>query len=499
VKETRFAGFRDVSNRDPDRLVGTESASAETSSGNDEPSSEKEDGKKASVSPGDNVSPDPWDEARRLYEDEEGLKEARQAAARAARTEQAFATPGASGDLYARDPERGVFRPNGEESLREMLVEELGPHHSTREVRQIVAKVRAEASSGRLGTAKVIPIAGRDLSIGPLELLEPSSERPFLHRSPAGWAPSAECPSVLNDALRRAVASEEERRTLQEYAGYCLLHWARPYRKALLLVGPGREAKRVYLQALEAFVPWTASVAPSRLANRRAGGPLLWGPWANVSAGISPEALPEIEFFEEFGPGGPARSDPSQLDARREQPVPRRPTKHVYAAEELPDIYPGKSFFRRVQLISFADGWAPEGPEPQLARELGARRDGILQWALKGLRRLLRQEDFSLGRSPEETRKEWKAHGDPISRFKAEELEVTGDWQRHFEPKTKTYEAYRRFCQDSGAPIDKKQALTRQLKKDPRIVDGKRTPDGHDDQTRCYEGLLLRDGHGAEA
>lgn len=536
MSNSRFTGFRDVSPRGPDRTFRHRSSSGESTDpgddalgddalGNDsrgkkaagsglspggEGSEKKGSEKKGSEEVGtEEVGPekeggsqeesgrespkDMWDEVRGLYDEDGGRSAARHAAAHAATEEQAFATPGAGGDLYAYDPESGVFIPNGEEVLREMLLEKLGPRHSTQEVRQIKAKVRAKAPNGRLGTAEVIPLAGGDLSLGSLELFESSRKRPFLYRSTARWDPSAECPSALSDALRRSVRSEAERRALQEYAGYCLLHWARPYRKALLLVGPGTEALRLYLRAIGAIVPWVGSVAPSRLAKSRSRGPQLHGPWVNICEGISPEALPKMELFQAFGPGRPVRSDPSTLEASQEKPVLPRPAKHVYTAEALPGIFPGKGFFRRLQLVSFSDGWSPEKPWRQLARELRAQRDGILRWAVKGLRRLLREGGFSLSRSPEETRTRWKANGDSVLRFKIEKLEVTGDLQRHFEPKAKTYEAYRRFCKAEGfRPIEKKGELTRQLKKDPWIKGGKRTPEGGDDQKRSYEGLTFR-------
>lgn len=440
---------------------------------------------------------DPWEKARQAY-DEEGRGEGREAAAQRLSEEHFFAAPGGGGDLYVYDEESAVFKPNGRRVIEETIRTELGPRHSTTEVRQIAAKIRADSPGELLGAAEVIPLANGDLPAsqlkpnGPLELRKPSPERPFLRRSEARGTPTAECPT-LNRILQQAVSSRDERHTLQEYAGYCLFHWGRPFQTALLLVGPGREAKRAYLRALNAVVPWVSSVAPRRLAKSRSKGSQLHGPWVNIGTGISPGVLLKTEFFHEFGPGSPARSDSSQLGGREEQPVPRRPAKHVYATETLPEVFPGKRVFRRIELVSFSGDWSPEEPWPKLERDLAAERDGILRWAIGGLRRLLREEGFSLRRPSEETQKVWEAHGDPISRFKAEQLEVTGDLQRHFEPKGNTYEAYRRFCQAEGTrPIEKKRTLTRRLKEDPRISDGKRTPEGHGDQKRCYEGILLR-------
>ena len=209
-----------------------------------------------------------WTEVRGLY-DEGDRGEARLHAARLARAERTFATLRRSGELYVLDPERITYRPSGEQALRELLADRLGPYFSRREAREIATRIRAETYVDGFGPAKAIPLQNGDLSLqgglsaGLFQLARSTADRRFRARSAARWAPGARCPT-FDRFLRAAVPTDDDRQALQEYAGYCLMHWSRPYRNVLLLAGPEGSGRTLFLRALSEIVPWTASVAPGR-------------------------------------------------------------------------------------------------------------------------------------------------------------------------------------------------------------------------------------------
>jgi hypothetical protein len=116
-------------------------------------------------------------------------------------------------------------------------------------VRQVLAKVKALAPTGRLGETGVIPLESTDLlvdvySTGEVSSWsrEPDPERLIGARAQVPWRTGANR-AALEEHLRQAVPSGEDRQVIQDYAGYSLLHWARPFRRALVLVGPGRPAR----------------------------------------------------------------------------------------------------------------------------------------------------------------------------------------------------------------------------------------------------------------
>ncbi|WP_118831794.1 hypothetical protein [Salinibacter ruber] len=438
-----------------------------------------------------------WDEVIGLYE-EGNRKQARLLAARLAIDERTFATPPFSEELYVLDRSAMTYGPGGEEALNALLLRKLKAHHSRREVREIENKIRARLHEEDFRKAKAIPLANGDLSVRPMELFKRSPESHFLVRSNAAWDPGAGCPAFKN-FLRRAVPDRTDRQVLQNYTGYCLLHFGRPFRKALLLAGPEGSGRETFLRALSTAVPWTASVAPVRLARGKAGASKLKGPWVNARTGISAEALADLGLLKSFSAGVPRHGDPSQIESAMRGGRSHRTTKHVYAAGELPPLAAGDQFFRRVLLVSFpkklsAPGSRPGGTDPGLRQKLLDERDGILQWAAEGLRRVLRAwadgEAFPSARPAEKTRRRWESLSGPIGRFKAARLEVTGDPQDVVSKKI-LYPAYEKFCRQERVFAETKTEFTQTLTEDPRVETRRRTLEKGGDQVPCYVGVKL--------
>jgi putative DNA primase/helicase len=455
-----------------------------------------------------------WEEVIGLYE-EGNRKQARLRAARLATAERTFATPPFSEELYVLDPSIMTYGPGGEEALNSLLLRKLKAFHSRREVREITNKIRARLHERDFRKAKAIPLANGDLSVGdlsvgdpsvrPMELLGAGPDGHFLVRSNAAWDPGASCPA-FKDFLRRTVPDRTDRQVLQNYTGYCLLHWDRPFRKALLLAGPEGSGRETFLRALSTAVPWTVSVAPGRLARGKAGASKLQGPWVNARTGISAEALADLRLLRSFSAGVSSHGDPSQIESAMRGGRSHRTTKHVYATGELPPLAAGDQFFRRVLLVSFPKklsalssrpGGTDPGLRPQLFEEkLLKERDGIFQWAAEGLGRVLQAwadgEGFPSARSAKKTRRRWESLSGPIGRFKAApaRLEVTGDPQ-DVVSKEQLYRTYKKFCRQEKVFAETKTEFTQTLTEDPRVKAKRRTLQSGGSQVPCYVGVKL--------
>jgi putative DNA primase/helicase len=408
--------------------------------------------------------------------------------------ERTFATPRHSEELHVLSPSTITYHSGGPQALKELLVGNLGPYYARREAREIAAQIRAETYVDGLDAAEAIPLRNGDLSLQPRALKEVSSKRRFRVRSSARWTEEARCPPLKN-VLQEAVPTRQDRRALQEYLGYCLMHWARPYRRVLLLAGPDGSGWGLFLQAVSAIVPWSATVSPKHLA-RRAGGPQLRGPWVNARAGISPEALTDLQTLRGLVAGRPGYSDPDQIRKAMQVPSSQWGTKHIYTAANLPPLPAGDRFFRRILLVPFpaklpSETLFPEGTGEELTERFKAERDGILRWAVAGLERVLEHGGFPSERPPDATRRRWESLSGPIGRFKADRLTVTGDPQ-DVVPKDTLYPVYKQFCRQEGVFAESKKQFTKTLTQDPRIEGRKRTPEPGADQVRCYVGVKPR-------
>jgi phage/plasmid-associated DNA primase len=172
-------------------------------------------------------------------------------------------------------------------------------------------------------------------------------------------------------------------------------------------------------------------------------------------------------------------------------PVARGPAKHIYGASELPPISAPDAFYRRLLFVPFPNRLPPEDRGPDTAQQLKKEQDGILQWAIEGLHRLIEQGGFSVGRSPKVTRQWWEALGGPIRRYKTGVLEVTGE-PDDVVRKEQLYQAFKSYCREERISIPTKQEFTETLTEDPQIEASRRTPEPGADQVPCYVGVRSR-------
>jgi putative DNA primase/helicase len=298
---------------------------------------------------------------------------------------------------------------------------------------------------------------------------EPGYE--FIGRVQTPYRPEAECPR-FEAFLRESVDSEAARQTLQEYAGYCLMHWDLPYHKALFLVGPTASGKSTFLDTIRAMLGQDAvsSLTPQQMTGERFGGAELYGTWANIRNDIPASMIKETGQFKEITAG-----DPIKAEEKNEDPFMFQPTaKHLFSANELPDAdTDDEAFFRRILLVAFPTT-VPRGQrDPNLEDKLQQELPGILNWALEGLHRLRQNGRFSQDRLPGQTQDTWEKWGNSVSRFEQACLD-DGDQEV---AKSEVYQAYVAFCEDEGIPTETQHKMTRELKLEG-YRDGKAYVDG---------------------
>lgn len=428
----------------------------------------------------------PWEAIRSTYASNKG--EGRVEAAGRLIEELNVATHRGSGHLYVWNDSEKVYADDGEETIRERLVDVLRSRFSQHEVNEILGMVRARTYRSEFGTDGFVPVANGDLKVtaDAVELVEATPEHGFRNRSPARWNPNAKAP-LFQEYLKQVVKTEEERQTLQEYLGYSLMYWGLPHHKALFLVGPQASGKSTFLKLVHELLGKTTQLSPQQLVDQRFGAIELEDSWANIASDIPSALLSNVGRFKEITAG-----DPIHAERKYQQGYAIEPTaKHLYSANQLPEIkIDDDAFFRRVLIVAFPQTIDRNQRDPNLGEKLRLELDGILRWAVKGLQRLLDNEGFTRDLTPEETRRLWDEHASSIGQFKIRRLDVTGHSEK-VEAKQDVYRAYTEFCMDNGLPTESQQKLTRVLKRDPRIGQAKRKPDGWDKRAKCYVGVQL--------
>ncbi|WP_246985023.1 phage/plasmid primase, P4 family [Halorientalis marina] len=388
--------------------------------------------------------------------------------------------------LFVYDESSGIYEENGESVIRQRARKGLQGAFARQEVGELAEHIRAArtyAIEEFGGPEWHIALDNGVLRIdrgGNADLLNHDPEYLFINQAGTRYDPDADCPRWKR-YLKETVKSDTHRMKLQEYAGYCLMHWGMPEHKALFLVGPQASGKSTFADTIRALLGGAdnvASMAPQQMTSRF-GTAELFSAWANIRNDIPPKTIEETGTFKEITAGDPIKAE------RKGKPLFHfRPTaKHIFSANQLPDAEDDDgAFYRRVLLVPFPTTIPREQRNKSLDDKLRDELPGILNWALDGLSRLLQQDGFTGDLSVHETAETWDKWGNTVDRFAKVCLETSGSGTP--KPKKEVYAMYQRFCDDENFPADTQRKMTRRLKTEHGIQDGHATVDGR--QQRCF-------------
>ena len=372
--------------------------------------------------------------------------------------------------LYWYDPDLGIYLGEGEERLREMLDRNLHEQFKTNESREIAAKVRARTTvqQAEMGGPDQHICVGNgvlEVSADEITLRDHNPQFNFLARASTKYDPEAEAPR-WQQFLDESVGNQTERRKLQEFAGYMLMHWALPYHRALFLVGPTASGKSTFLDTLRTMLgddkgdQCVASLTPQEMTSERFSGAELHGAWANIRNDIPDELIGNVGHFKEIIGGDPIKAEEKYKDPFKFEPT----AKHAFSANKLPEAsVDDRAFYRRILLVAFPNETPLDERDPGLDEKLQAEHPGILNWALDGLQRLMQQGGFTGDRDPAVTEDTWRKWSNTVKRFADKCLRETGDGEI---TTADIWDAYLDYCEVEGIPTrDRQQEVTKELKK----------------------------------
>lgn len=447
---------------------------------------------------GDEDPSDPWEGIRQAYRGAENADErlpARYEATNRLLEERSWRAVIETDHLWQYDEERGIYRRNGARRVRQRLSDKLQEQFKAHEVNEIVEQLagrRTVSQEDMGGPAQMICTRNCVLEIGPdgIKRHPHSPEHNFIARLDAAYDPDAECPQ-FEAFLDDVVEDERDKAKLQEFAGYTLHHWGLPYHKALFLVGPTASGKSTFLDTIRRMLgdDATTSLTPQQMTSERFGGAELFGSWANIRNDIPNTLIENTGMFKELVAGDPIKAEQKYEDPFFFEPT----TKHLFSANELPSAdTDDDAFFRRILLVAFPSTIPKAERDPHLDDKLQNELSGVLNWALAGLQRLLRQGRFTGDRPPVQTQNTWEKWGSSVERF-AQLCVEEGSGTLE---KKRLYKAYVAFCEDEGIPAETQHKMTRVLKQEG-YEDGREYDREAGEQVRVFTGITAT-GRGEE-
>lgn len=451
--------------------------------------------------------PDLWADVRRLYADDEkeDSKIAMNYAVDQLGDEIDVATHDESEALYSYDPADGIYHERGHHRVQEYLStsDALGRTFYPARARNIIEtlKYKTYTPEREFGAPRNrICVANGVLDVSdPSDptLTDHSPDHLFTDGHPVEYNPDADCPEFmdfLDDSVR-----DEDRKKLQEYAGYVLHTWSQRYKKSLMLVGPQDSGKGTFLRILTAVIGEDniSSETLENLVESRWAAAQLYEGVANIRNEMSTTKLKHTERFKEMTGGGDRMSAEKKNQPKFRFTVTQ---KFLFATNEVPEVNSDDPFNNRWLFASFPHTVPTSEIDPDLADRITGEKpeydgelSGVLNWMLEGYARLREQGRFSGERTIEEKEEMWEKYGNTVDRFKHACLEVTGD-NDDLVRKDDVMPLYKAFCARIGKDPELKQTVTKELASDADIEHGDRTIPGDSAQSDCYIGVTVESG-----
>ena len=384
-----------------------------------------------------------------------------------------YMTPEDSKELYIYD--KGIYKPYGEVVISKSVRSLLGKVCQINHVNEVISAIKQTTFVKREDiddTKNTIVIANGILNVETLEIEPHTHERIYTTKVNVEWKPDATCEiwkKWLHETLVRGSNEEDvswKMDTIQEMFGYCLLMDVR-YQKAFMLYGQPRSGKSTLINVLNILMGSdnVGAISLQYLTENRFATSMIWNKRVNSFADLSSKSLKDVSKFMMITGNDPLTAEQKGRDGFTFKPV----TKLIFSCNVIPRTSnKNMAFYRRWIIIDFPksipeneadDVWNSEASPLITAKELS----GILNWAIEGLRRLLKNKKFSYPYGVEQVKDMYQRGSDSISSFIMNCIEEDDDSRVK---KRNVYKEYVKYCEKERLDISNVIAFGRVFKEE---------------------------------
>jgi putative DNA primase/helicase len=231
------------------------------------------------------------------------------------------------------------------------------------------------------------------------------------YQLPFSYKESANCP-MFNSYLEKVLPDIESRIILQEYSGFIFTKLN--LEKCLILIGSGANGKSVFFNVLTALIGKENTLTyPIGLFNHEYNRAKLTNVLLNYSSEKGTDL--NVETFKALVSGEP-------LQAREPYGKPfsiNNKVKFIMNCNELPkETESTEAYFRRYIIIPFEVKIPEAERDIDLAEKIIANElDGVFNWLLKGLERLVANKKFTESEKVNNALAEFKRQADTVALF----------------------------------------------------------------------------------
>ena len=297
----------------------------------------------------------------------------------------------------------------------------------------------------------------------------------FLNKLPVNYRKNAHYPKIKN--FLSQILEKDDISIIQEWFGYALY---RVYfiKKALINVGEGDTGKTTLLRLLERFVGRenVSGVSLQKISADKFAAAHFYNKHVNIFDDLSFHDINDNGSFKIATGGGLITAEYKSGDQFQFENY----SKLTFACNKIPDVKDANdpAYFNRWMVIHYRKEVTK--PDKFLINKITSESElsGLFNFAIKGLKRLIKNQQFSYFRESHEIKTEMQLSGSATANFVHDCLEEsTGD----FISKDDMYEAFVKYVRLNNLPVNTKEYLGKKIKNYANyILDGKKSLQNQD-------------------
>lgn len=370
----------------------------------------------------------------------------------------------------------GIYISQAKTYIKEYCRETLGDAYTTSLGNDVIAKIETDTyinSKEFFVNDNVNEVAVENglLELNTRELAPFTPEKIFFNKLPVMYNPQAECPNVQLH-FQTVLKDSTDIPVIEELFGY-LLYKEYKIEKAFMFVGNGRNGKGKTLALMKRFIGAEncANVPLQQFENDSFALGELFNKMANLSGDIDKQALKHTGTFKNVTGRDLISASRKYLSRVNFENY----AKMIFCANELPDTYDKTlAFWDRWVLLEFPYTFISQEEldeivddeekamsrleNPDIIKKLATKEElsGLLNLALDGLKRLLKQKDFSYSKSREDVKNMWIRKADSFSAFLMDEIEEEHEGKIL---KSELRQAYASYCKEHRLKMNSDKAM----------------------------------------
>lgn len=376
-------------------------------------------------------------------------------------------------EIYIYD--NGIYLPIGRDTIKIDVEKILIDKCKTHDVNEIINKVARMTSLDRgiLGNAdkNLICLENGVLDIRDMILKEHSPNYNFLSKIPTKYYTNADCPLIKK--FFSEVLYEEDIPVMQEWLGY-LLYRSYFEKKAMICVGDPDTGKTTLLNLITKFIGIEnkSGVSLQKLTSDRFSGAFLYRKHLNAYDDLSSKDIDDHGAFKIATGGGYIQAEFKFGDQFEFINF----AKLLYATNKIPPTQEtdDDAYFKRWIVIRFDNAFDSEVVDKFIIEKITTEQElsGLLNYAIEGLKRLLKNNHFSYKKSIGEIKSLMQRSSNPLVAFIQDCIFQKDDaWIS----KEDMYEQYTKYVNKENLPRMTKEKFGRNIKKlCSYIIDGKK-------------------------